>query len=113
MYAEVDFDSPQRLTSAVLLSHAPAYRPALHVYGQSLKGDWQLLSKSPEASQRPPRDLRLEAARALRTAGYRWILAPTGAGGNAPIGNQLVREAPQWGMEVAGDAGRFLLFHIK
>jgi hypothetical protein len=114
MYVEISLDRPQRLSSAVVLSHAPLYRPSFEVFGKSAPaGAWRRLSNAPEATPRPERDLRREATHALRRAGYQWILAPTGAGGNAPIGNDLASEAPKWGIQIAGDAGRFLLFHIK
>jgi hypothetical protein len=38
---------------------------------------------------------------------------PTGEGGNAPIGNILVGHEAEWGMERAGEAGRFYLFRVK
>jgi hypothetical protein len=41
------------------------------------------------------------------------VLVPTGAGGNAPIGNILVGHEAEWGMEGVGKAGRFYLFRVK
>ena len=78
-----------------------------------MNGAWRLLSNSPSAVQRPAPDLRLDATRALRRAGFRYLLAPTGSGGNAPIGNLLVGHEAQWGLERAGEAGRFYLFRVK
>jgi hypothetical protein len=65
------------------------------------------------AAPRPPEHLHLEAGLALRAAGYRYILAPTGGGGFAPIGNALVAEAPLWGVQFADHAGRYYLFRVK
>jgi 4-amino-4-deoxy-L-arabinose transferase-like glycosyltransferase len=113
MFLEADFDHPQRLTSAVLLSHTPVHGVPLEFHGQGTDGKWRLLSNAPEAIRRPPEDLRLEATRALRRAGFRYLLAPTGGGGNAPIGNNLAAHAPEWGLERAGEAGRYLLFRVK
>jgi hypothetical protein len=114
MFVEIDFDRPQLLSSAVLLSHTPLYRPVLEVYGKpAASNGWRLLSNALAATPQPQRDLRLDAARALRRAGYGWVLAPTGAGGNAPIGNLLARNPAEWNVELTGDAGRFLLFRIK
>src|SRR5207302_2902279 len=89
MNFEVNLQNPQRLTSAVLVTHTPVFRVPLEVYGQDGKGAWHLLSKSADAIPRPPQDLRLEAARAVRKAGFRYLLVPTGVDGNAPIGNLI------------------------
>jgi len=113
MYFEVNLENPQRLTSAVLVTHTPVFRVPLEIYGQDTKGAWRLLSNSPAAIPRPPQDLRLDAARALRKAGFRYLLVPTGSGGNAPIGNVLVGHEPEWGLERAGYAGDFQLFRVK
>jgi hypothetical protein len=113
MYFEVNLENPQRLTSAVLVSHTPVFGVPLEVFGQDVKGNWRLLSNSAQAIPRPPQDLRLEASRALRKAGFRYLLAPTGAGGNAPIGNLILGHEPEWGMERVGWAGDFHLFRVK
>jgi hypothetical protein len=113
MYMDIQMGHPQRLTSAVLVTHTPVFRVRLEIYGLDLKSQWRLLSHSPEAIPRPPQDLRLEAARALKAAGFRYLLAPTGDGGNAPIGNVLVGHEAEWGLERAGEAGRYYLFHVR
>ena len=113
MYFEIDLDHPQLLSSAVLISHTPAYRPALEFYGQGTNGQWHLLSDHPTAEPRPPQDLRLEANRAIRRAGFRYLLAATGSGGNTSIGNILVGHEPEWGLERVGEAGRYYLFRVK
>jgi hypothetical protein len=113
MYFEVDMENPQRLTSAVLVTHTPVFRVSLEVYGQDVKGAWHLLSNSAQAIPRAPRDLRLEAARALRKSGFRYLLAATGSEGNGPVANQIVGHEPEWGLETAGFAGNFHLFRVK
>jgi hypothetical protein len=113
MYLDIELGNPQRLSSAVLVTHTPVFRVPLEVYGLDVKGQWHLLTKNPEAIPRAPQDLRLEAARALRAAGFRYLLAPTGSGGNAAIGNVLVGHEAEWGLERVGDAGRFYLFHVR
>ena len=96
----------------VLRSHAPARRVAMEWYGQAPNGKWHLLSNSPAAQPRASQDLRMDATRALRRAGYGYLLAPTGSGGNAPIGNMLAGQEPEWGMKRVGEAGRFYLFRV-
>ena len=113
MYLDVELGNPQRLTAAVLVTHTAAFRVPLEIHGLDAQGQWHLLSNTPQAIPRPPRDIRLEAARALKRAGFRYLLVPTGEGGNAPIGNILVGHEAEWGMERAGEAGRFYLFRVK
>jgi hypothetical protein len=113
MSFEVNLQSAQRLTGAVLATHTPVFRVPLEVSGQDAKGAWHVLAKSAEAIPRPPQDLRLEAVRAVRKAGYRYLLAPTGADGNGPIGNRIVGHESEWGLEQVGYAGDFHLFRVK
>jgi hypothetical protein len=113
MLVEADFDRPQRLSAVALMTQeAPASAP-IEVFGQGTDGRWRRLAKGPDAVLTGPRDVRLDAAHALRRAGFRWILTATDSQGNGPIGKVLAEQAPQWGMEAAGNAGRFILFHVK
>jgi len=113
MYLEIDLDHPQLLSRAVVFTHSNVHQAPLEFYGQPANGGWRLLSNTPAAETLPRQDLRLEATRALRRAGYRYLLAATGSGGNAPIGNLLVGHEPEWGLERAGEAGSYYLFHVK
>ena len=113
MYLDVDLGNPQRLTAAVLVTHTAAFHVPLEVHGLDVQGRWHLLSNTPQAIPRAPQDIRLEASRALKRAGFRYLLVPTGGGGNAPIGNILVGHEAEWGMERVGEAGRFYLFRVK
>ena len=113
MYLDLELGNPQRLTGAILVTHTPAFRVPLEIYGLDVQGRWHLLSNTPQAIPRAPQDIRLEAARAVKRAGFRYLLVPTGKGGNAPIGNVLVGHEAEWGMERAGEAGRFYLLRVK
>ena len=113
MFFEVDLGYTQRLTSAVLVTHTPVFRVPLEVAGRDPNGGWRLLAKNAEAVPRVPQDIRLDAARALRRAGFRYLLVSTGNGGNAPIGNIIIGHEAEWGMELAGEVGRFYLLRVK
>ena len=113
MYLDLELGNPQRLTAAVLVTHTPAFGVPLEIHGLDLKGQWHLLCDTPRAIPRPPQDIRLEASRALKRAGFRFLLVPTGKDGNAPIGNMMVGREAEWGMERAGEAGRFYLLRVK
>ena len=112
MFVEVEFDRPQLLSSAALLSHTPIYRVPLEFYGQSPDGRWRLLSGHPRAVERHGDDLRLPATRAIRRAGFHYILVPTGEGGYGPLGKLMVAEAPQWGLRDVAAAGDVHLLRI-
>ena len=113
MFLDLELGNPQRLTAAVLVTHTPAFRVPLEIHALDVRGQWHLLSNAPRAIPRAPRDTRLEASRAIRGAGFRYLLVPTGTGGNAPIGNVLVGHEVEWGMERVGEAGRFYLLRVK
>jgi hypothetical protein len=113
MYLDLELGNPQRLTAATLVSHTPALEQSLEVYGQDVQGGWHLLCNAAQAVPRSPQDIRLDAARAIKRAGFRYVLVPTGAGGNAPIGNILVGHEAEWGMERAAWAGRFYLLRVR
>jgi hypothetical protein len=111
MYFEIRLDHPQRISAALLYSRAPRTLP-LEVYGQASDGRWRALGV-PYPLRHPNEDLRASATLAMRRAGYRYLIAPTGAGGNAPLGNALLGQEPEWGLERVEQAGRYYLFRIK
>ena len=113
MFFEVDLDHVQNLSSAVMISHSSQYSSPVEFYGQGLDGKWQLLSDRPTVAQRPAEDLRLEASSVIRRAGCQFLLAPLGNDGNGPLGQMLLRDAPQWGLEVLAAAGPNALFRIR
>ncbi|PWU08691.1 MAG: hypothetical protein C5B51_07470 [Terriglobia bacterium] len=111
-YFEIRLDHPQRISSAEIYSRFPRRDIRIEVYGQTAAGRWHQLGV-PYPVFRPKPDLRTEATLAIRRAGYRYLLVPTGGGGNAPIGNALVDHEPEWGLERVEQAGRYYLFRIK
>lgn len=113
MYFEVDLDYPQRLTSAVLVSQTPDRDVPLELYGLGMDYKWHLLSNAPAALRRAPEDLRPEVMTAVRNAGYRFLLVPTGEGGHAPFGNLLMEERSAWRVEIAALTKRCTLFRLK
>jgi hypothetical protein len=110
MYFEIGFENAQRLSEAVVVTHVPF---GGSVYGQDARGRWGLLADRSTMTTREPRDLRLDASRALRKSGYRYLLVPIGEGGNAPIGNVIVGHEAEWGLEQAGYAGDYYLLRVK
>jgi hypothetical protein len=116
-YFELAFDRPQRISSLTVYSHAPALGFHPEVYGMPAgqnadKPAWRNLGTL--VSQRlPPEDLRLQATRAIRRAGYGYLLAPTAAAGAAPMGNAILGNEGLWGLAHVGRAGPYHLFRVK
>jgi hypothetical protein len=110
MTFQINFGHPQRLSSAVLVTHLPFAGVA---EAQDEGGRWHLLTDRAEMHSRPLQDLRLDVSRAVRRAGFRFLLVPTGEGGNAPIGNVIVGHEAEWGLEKSGFAGDYYLFRVK
>jgi len=113
MYFEIDFDPPVSLTSAGLLSHTPLFNVPLEFYGKTFNGSWRLLSASPAADRLPDQALALQAASALRRAGFEYLLTPTGDAGNGPVGRSIEHDPLSWDMRVVGQQGDHALFRIR
>jgi hypothetical protein len=112
MYFEVRFDHPQRISRALLYSHTPAVTISPEVYGLMADGKWRALGPL-LATRRPTQDLRVETARAIRRAGFQYLLAPTGSGGATPVGNAMAGQPAEWGLERIAQAGPYYLFRLK
>ena len=112
MYVEADFDRAQALSGAVVTSPTTYYPLPLEFYGRERDG-WHLLTSRPVVTQRPLGDLRMAATRAIRSAGFRYILANNGNEGNGALGAAMVGHEGEWGLEKAADFGPLVLFRIK
>lgn len=112
MFLEVRFDHLQRISSAALYAPSPVPDLSLDAYGQSAKGRWHPLGTAHWAPY-PSADLRLDAGRAIRQAGYGFVLAQTGGGGSTPAGNALLGHESEWGMERVAAAGPYFLYRVK
>jgi len=112
MYFEIRFDHPQRISAAVVYSHTPALNVPVDVYGMDTAGHWRALGPL-LATRRPRPDLRAGAVLALRRAGYRYLVVPTGSEGAAPIGNAVVGQEAEWGLERVEQAGPYYLLRVK
>jgi len=111
MYLQILFDRPRTISAAVLFSHAS--RPGAIEFSGWSAGTHPHRLGIAKGVPLPMEYLRLEAGLALRGAGYRYLLAPTGGGGYAPIGNAITGQEAAWGFVPAGYAGRFRLFRVK
>jgi hypothetical protein len=111
-YVEVTFDRAQLLSAAVMTSHTPQFPVPFEFYGRGGNG-WYRLDRRPQIVKMPPPDLRMDASRALRAAGFRYLLTPHSGDGNAPLGAAIAAHVADWNLEVAAQAGRVTLFRIR
>jgi hypothetical protein len=113
MYVEASFDRAQLLSGMVMTTHTPVHHVPFEFYGRERDG-WRLITARPSVLPAPMPDLRREATRAVRSAGYQYILASTGGGeGNARLSEAMAGHEAEWGLEKAGYAGRVTLYRIK
>jgi hypothetical protein len=112
MYVEADFDRAQALSGAVVTSPTAYYPLPFEFYGRERDG-WHLLTSRPVVTQRPLGDVRMAATRAIRGAGFRYILAYNSDEGNGVLGAAMVGHEAEWGLEKTADLGPMVLFRIK
>jgi hypothetical protein len=112
MYVEADFDQAQTLSGAVTTSPTAYDWLPLEFYGRERDG-WHLLPSRRVSTRRPPGDSRMAAARVVRGAGFRYILADNGNGGNGWLGAAMAGHEREWGLEKAAELGPVVLFRIK
>ena len=107
-----DFDRAQTLSGAVLTSPNAFHPPPFEFYGRQRDG-WHMLTTHPTVTGRPLGDVRMTAARAIRGAGFHYVLADNGNGGNGFLGAAMLGHEAEWGLEKAADYGPIVLFRIK
>jgi hypothetical protein len=112
MYVEADFDRPQALSGVVVTSPIAFESLPFQVYERETDG-WHLLASPPVVTERPFGDVRIAATQAVRSAGFRYILANNGYEGNGILGAAMVAHEADWGLERVADYGPLVLFRIK
>lgn len=111
-FVEVAFDHPQTVSSAVLLAHIPGRAPGIEFHGRDSRGAWRRLAARPEMTRRATEDLRRPAVRALKRAGFRYLLTPVGQSDAGPLGRLIAGHEKEWGLELAAESGGIHLFRI-
>ena len=93
----------------------PEARASLPLIVQTLNpsGNWSTVADSLRTARLPVEDLRREATRALRQAGFRFILASAGNTGIDVIGTDLVKHPAEWGVRDRGEFTPVHLFEIE
>ncbi|MGA3040428.1 MAG: glycosyltransferase family 39 protein [Bryobacteraceae bacterium] len=112
MYVEADFGGAQTLSGASMAVPGAAHALPFEFYGREADG-WHLLTDRPVATERPLGDVRMAATRAIRRAGFSYILAYNSDEGNGLLGAAMVRHEAEWGLEKLAEIGPVLLFRIE
>lgn len=112
MYVEADFDRAQVLSSAVMTSATPLFHVPFEFYVRERDG-WHFVTRPPAVILKRLGDVRMAATRAVRSAGFRYILAYNTSQGNGVLGAAMLGHAGEWGLEKVADYGPALLFRIK
>ena len=112
MFLQVNFDRPQMLSGATLVSHTPVYGVPMDFYGLDGGGHWHSFGAGIPA-RRQPEDLRRQASYAVKREGFQYILAPTGNEGTGPFARVFVGHEAEWGLEDLGEIGGTHLYRIR
>jgi len=112
MYVEADFGSAVVLSGGAMASPAGGYALPLEFYGRERDG-WHLLTGRVVVTQMPLGDVRASATRAIRRAGFRYILAISTDEGNGLLGADMLGHEAEWGLEKKAELGPTVLFRIE
>ena len=112
MYTEVDFEKPERIGGAALLSNTPVHPVPLEIYGKQVTGEWRLLAGAPSVTPTVKDDLKLDAIGALRHAGFGYLLV-TVAGPDGRVGAEMQADPLAWDVEWLGREESQALFRIR
>lgn len=112
MFVEIAFDRPQVLSAAVVVSQAPAYEIPVEFEGLTA-GGWRPLPANIGTKPHPGLYLYRDATWTVRRAGFEYILAPADENGNGALGKSMSADPVGWGLEPAGQVGRYCLFKVR
>jgi Dolichyl-phosphate-mannose-protein mannosyltransferase len=112
MYMQIDFERPQWLNSAVLVSHTPIYKVPVEFYGQDKDGRWIAFGPG-KVEERVWEDLRRPAMRAVKRAGYSFLLAPGGTIGLGPFSELFGAKEEEWGIDPVASVNGYSLYRIR
>lgn len=113
MFLETDFDHPQLLDATQLLVERTNTTQSFMVQGQERrKAAWLTLTGAFSSAVSKEDDLRHEAGRSLKSAGFTYLLTEIGKRGLAPVGEDLLKHPREWGAELTVRLGDVCLFHL-
>ena len=111
IYVEVDFDRPQILSAALMTSPTAIYPLPFEFYGRE-RDAWRLLTNRPVVTPNVVGDVRMSAMKAIRDAGFNYILAYDSDEGNGVLGAAMLGHEAEWGLEKTASLGPVVLLRI-
>lgn len=116
MFLEVEFGKPaikpEMLSSIELLTERTKPVENLIVQGRAPGAKWRLLADGLRSTPVDKEDLRREAIRALKAAGFTHILVGDQGGGTATLGKDMALHPIAWGVQDIAQVGPVHLFRI-
>jgi Dolichyl-phosphate-mannose-protein mannosyltransferase len=113
MFLEVDLGSAQPVTSVELFTERSKPVETMVIQGLPAEGGkWRLLADGLHTEIMEPQDLRRDAMRALKSAGFTHVLASSEGDGTSRIGKDILEHPGAWGVENVDSRGPVHLFRI-
>jgi len=110
MFLSVSFTSPKMIDRiALIMPQTRTSIPLLIQTRREVGGPWLTRADSLRTVLLPKPDLRREASRFLRGAGFRYILVRAGDSGIDRVSTQMLRHPMEWGVR---DRGEVLPVHL-
>ena len=113
MALEVDFQIPVIADAAALISVGPCEGVPLEIWVKQLNNVWRLAGKSPPTLASSAMPQRRDVTAVLRSAGYGYLLAQLGDGGDGPIGADMLAHPLAWDLDVVARAESSILCRIR
>jgi hypothetical protein len=111
MFMQVNFDRPQWLSGATLVSPTPAGNVPVEFYGLTGAGRWLAFGEG-LVRERVREDLRRPAMRAIKRQGFSYILAEGGTEGLGALTKTFLGHEQEWGIERVAEANGYYLYRI-
>ena len=112
-FLEVDFDRPLTLSRVEIVAGATRVELSAFVEGLNANGQWKKLADLELGPQPAAPDLRREATRALRRAGFRFLLTEASKEGLGQIGTTMTEHPEDWGLRPVDHSDQIYLFEVK
>ena len=113
MFLSVLFREPTSLDHVDVVLPASSSSVPFLLQTQTNGGPWRTVADLLRTATLPPADLRREATRALRRAGFRFVLAHAGADGIDSISDDMVKHTAAWGLRDRAELAPVHLFEIE
>jgi hypothetical protein len=113
MFLQLSFGKAAEIDGATLTVPTAEQQTAVEFLGRGTDGKWRRLSTQPYRMPSQFTDLRRSAIEVLKREGVSFILAPATDSPYAKIGQDLLKNPAEWGVEAIGKERAVHLFRIR